>query len=261
MIVAILKVLFLISFWRVGLLISIDQLLISQAIAQLLGLIYLFNKSKIFGTQFLRAKIYILSLKIIKKRLKEFIPYYLNTIVKRIRENAIIILFNPFVSKEIIGVYSLFIKLASFIFGLSRVLEAFFMNRKNLEAYKKDFDKHYLKIAVTLQFLYILVGFPYIKIMTHNFYVLHLIIQSFLIFPHIKFLLVRNQLLALYKNKEANLSELFYCVAVVICFIVIFLLNAFSVDSLLITFVLATLSLQFYLIFNQSSVNSYASIK
>ena len=92
-----------------------------------------------------------------------------NTFIKRLRENIIVFLFKPFVGYEVLGIYSLFVKIDQFVFGLSRNVEAFFMNRTNIQNYNKQFDEIFFKFGFLLQIIYVTVGSIYMKSMTNEY--------------------------------------------------------------------------------------------
>lgn len=188
---------------------------------------------------------------------KSFIPYYFNTFIKRIRENIIIFLFKPFVSLDILGIFSLFVKLDQFVFGISRNIEAFFMSRNNLEKHKESFDNFSFTYSMILQLVYVFVGVIYMATMTNQSYYIQVIIQSFLIYPQTKFLMMRASLLSKYNNLEVNLSEIsFIAVVGVILFICSFF-NLYTVTSVLLTYFFAKLGSQLFLIFNNYSNNKF----
>jgi uncharacterized membrane protein len=59
-------------------------------------------------------------------------------------------------------------------------------------------------------------------------------------------------MLSNYKNKEANISELIYMVVLFIGACISFYISSSTIYPILITFVLATLGLQLFMIFSQS---------
>lgn len=194
-----------------------------------------------------------------QKNYKTFFPYYTNTFIKRFRENIIVFIFKPFVGYEVLGIYSLFVKIDQFVFGLSRNIEAFFMNRKNIQNFDKLFNDIFLRFSFLLQVVYIMVGCIYMKSMTNEFYWIAIIIQSFLVYPHVKFLRARASFLSNYNNKEANLSEISFILIVSVLFLIAYLLNNFTLNYLLLTYILAKLGLQLFLIFKENHIKNVSS--
>jgi len=191
----------------------------------------------------------------IKNNFKSFRPYYLNTFLKRLRENVIILIFSKFTALDIIGLFSIFVKIASFVFGLSRTLEAFFMNRDNINNYRESFYQKILYFAILLQFIFLCVGMAYLKIFVDKYFFIEILILSFLVYPHVFFLLARSEMLSKYCNKEVNIGEGIYILTVLIGVILCFGFNIVSIYGILSTYGLAMLGLQLYLIFSLKSIN------
>lgn len=192
------------------------------------------------------------SILFISKNIKVLSPYYLNTIVKRIRENSIILLFSPFVSKEIIGIYSLFIKIEQFVLGMTRNIEAFFMNKANLASYSSYINtkrKVFLFISVTV--FYIATGILYMYLMTGMTYYVQIIILCTLAYLHIEYLLARSHFLTRYKNSQINTSETLFVVMVVLFFTIFRVYNLWTLTTLLLTYYVSKFVLYNYLIFKR----------
>ncbi len=241
-IISVFKIGFVFATHFFGYLTSFEQLVLITAIPQAIIILFLLLKE---DSKILKPGVLVT---FISTYLKDFSPYYFNIISKKLKESLTVLLFNPFITKEIIGIYALFIKLAQFIFGLSRNIEAFFMNRKNIEDYKDSFYTSYLIISFVLQLAYLLVGLVYMKAMTDNFYIYLLIIQSFLVYPHVRFLFARAELTAQYKNKESNLSELVSIGVIFTIFILAMIFDYFTLNMIMATFILSTFSQHLYLI-------------
>lgn len=250
-IIAVLKIGTLGLFYYMDHLNSLSDLLWTMTIVQLaVILFYAFEDLKEINFIIKNRKIFPETLLFIKSNFTVFKPYYLNTFLKRLRENIIILVFSKFTTKDIIGLFTIFVKIASFVFGLSRTLEAFFMNKENIYKYREIFYKKVLYFSVVLQFLFLFIGIIYLKFFTGRYFLLEILIPSLLVYPHVYFLLARSEMLSNYKNKEANISELIYMFVVVIGSFISFYFGLNTIYPILITFVLATLGLQLFMIFS-----------
>lgn len=252
-ILAILKIMMLGVFYYAKHLNSLLDLIWSITIAQLIIIFfYAFEDRKEIKFIIGNVNIFPETIVFIKNNFSVFRPYYLNTFLKRLRENIIILIFSKFTAKDIIGLFSIFVKIASFVFGLSRTLEAFFMNKENINNYRDVFYKKVIYFSVFLQALFLAIGIIYLKIFTGQYYYLEILIPSFLVYPHIYFLLARSEMLSNYKNKEANISELIYMIVVIIGASLSFYFGSGTIYPILVTFVLATFGLQLFMIWSQS---------
>jgi hypothetical protein len=232
---------------------SLSDLLWTMTTVQMIVILfYAFEDRKEISFIINNLKVFPETLLFIKTNFMVFKPYYLNTFLKRIRENIIILVFSKFTTKDIIGLFTIFVKIASFVFGLSRTLEAFFMNKENISKYREMFYKKVLYFSVVLQIIFLFIGIIYLKIFTGQYYLLEIIIPSLLVYPHVYFLLARSEMLSNYKNKEANISEFIYMVVVLIGAFMSFYISSSTIYPILITFVLATFGLQLFMIFSQS---------
>jgi hypothetical protein len=230
---------------------SMSDLLWTMTIVQLaVILFYAFEDIKEINFIIKNRKIFPETLLFIKNNFIVFKPYYLNTFLKRLRENIIILVFSKFMTKDIIGLFTIFVKIASSVFGLSRTLEAFFMNKENIYKYREIFYKRVLYFSVVLQFLFLFIGIVYLKFFTGRYFLLEILIPSLLVYPHVYFLIARSEMLSNYKNKEANISELIYMFVVVIGSFISFIFGLKTIYPILLTFVLATLGLQLFMIFS-----------
>jgi hypothetical protein len=225
-------------------------------IVQLLAItFFLFQDRKDLIYIFKNVKIFIETLLFIKNNFSIFKPYYLNTFLKRIRENIIVLIFSKFTSNDIIGLFSIFVKITSFVFGLSRTMEAFFMNRLNIEKYKDRFYQKIIYFAISLQIIFLIVGIIYLKFFVNKYYFFEILIQSFLVYPHVFFLLARSEMYSKYSNSEANISEIIYVGIVLIGGVISYSFHLISIYSILITFILSTFGLQLYMIFSHNKKN------
>ena len=250
-VIAISKLLVLFIARHYDLLVDFQSLLIYSSWSYIIIiLILLFLNRKHFKFNFIDFKVFF---HFYLDNQKSFIPYYFNTFIKRIRENIIIFLFKPFVSLDILGIFVLFVKLDQFVFGISRNIESFFMSRNNLQKHKESFDNLTFKYSMILQLVYVFVGIIYMATMTSQSYYIQVIIQSFLIYPQTKFLMIRASLLSKYNNLEVNIGEISFIAVVGVMLFICSLFNLYTVTTVLLTYFLAKLGSQLFLIFNNFS--------
>ncbi len=260
-IVSLLKIALIIISFYANLLHSLSGLLWTMSIVQsIIIFLYLFDERDLIKNLIVKPDLILNTIQFIKLNFKSFTPYYLNTVLKRVRENSIILAFSKIISTETLGLFALFIKVASFVFGLSRNLEAFFMNRENIKLHRSNFNEKVIYFAIVLQLIYFVVGIIYLKIIVGTFFYFEVLVQSLLVYPHIYFLLARAEMLSNYNNKESNVSEFLYVVIVLIAFILSKLFFLHSLYLLLITFTLATFGLQMYMILKIRKSKSYRSV-
>lgn len=187
--------------------------------------------------------------KFLKLNFKILKPYYLNVILKKIRSNSIILLFTPFVSVDIIGLYSLFIKPQSFVFGLFRTMEAFFMKKENIIKFKKLFYQHIFLLSLLMFCLSFSIGICYLKITVNQFYFVENFILAILSFSYIKYIYMRSSLLSTYSNKTLNISEILFLLITVLLISINYYFNFNSIIVIIFTYFLSTQSLQLFLIY------------
>ena len=249
--IAALKVIILFGVYSLGYLNSISEVLSAITVAQgITILIFLRKDQKEIILIFTRPSQFYKTTIFIKQNIKIFSPYYLNTILKRIRANSIVLTFSFFFSKELIGLFSVFVKITSFVFGLSRNLEAFFMNRDNIQKHKELFYSKSIYFILSLQFIYIAVGLSYLKIFVDKYYFWEILFLSLLVYPHVFFLLARSEMLSNFRNLEANVSETIYVSIVLILSGISYYFGFQNIHAILVAFFLATLGLQLYMIFS-----------
>ncbi len=251
-IIAVLKIITLGVFYYTQNLNNLSDLLMTMTLVQLLVILfYAYEDRREIKYIATNLSVFKETAFYIRDNFSNFKPYYLNTFLKRLRENSIILLFSKFTSKDIIGLFSIFVKIASFVFGLSRSLEAFFMNRNNINEYRAIFYKKILYFSITLQILFLIIGISYLKIFVNQYFIFEILVPSFLVYPHVYFLLARSEMLSKYQNKEANVSELLYISIVLVSSYVSYILGYNTIYPILTTFVLSTFGLQLYMIFSQ----------
>lgn len=181
---------------------KIDELLILYAIIQLFcvfplvyyallnykGIKRLLNPFKIFRYLFLAQPI--------------IRHYYLSSGLKKLNDNLPALLFSPFVSMEVLGLFSLYQK--CLIFGVSflRSLEALLLNRK----FNKYFKTNALYIIAPLCQALVIVGGIIYFYFTVGVDISKLIMFSFLIYPLTITIFLRAKFLSIFNAKPLNIA-------------------------------------------------------
>jgi hypothetical protein len=185
--------------------------IISYSIAFFYGLLSIKNEIKVISIyQYVRY---------IKDNIKQIKHYYVNIILKRLKDNATIIIFGQIVSTEIIAIYSLFTKVSGFVLGQLRVIEAFFMSRENLKNISVLEKKRYL-ISFLAQMMILSVGLIYLKLSTGSFYFNILLLYSFIAYPYVILIIIRNKLLSNYDVSILSKMYLLYLLLLVIFYMI-----------------------------------------
>lgn len=253
--IALLKICTLGLFYYMNHLNSLSDLLWTMTIVQLAVIFfYAFEDRKEIKFILKNRKVFSETLFFIKSNFTVFKPYYLNTFLKKLRENVIILVFSKFNPVSVIGLFSIFVKITSFVLGLSRTLEAFFMNRENIKNYKETFYQKIIYFTIFIQLLFLIVGSFYLKLFSGEFYFFQIFILSFLAYPHIYFLLARSEMLSNYNNREVNFSELIFILIILLGAIVGFFFDLKSLHSILFSFIFANFGLQFYMIYRRKVI-------
>lgn len=224
---AVLKIIIIYWFYFTHLLKDNSSLIIATSLAQLICLIPyakdFLKDMKLSKTFFRDPIIYII------QKFHDLKFYYLNAAIKRVKDNVIIVLFSKTLTSELIGLFTLFIKITSFVLSLGRSFEAFFANRENMEKYHQSFNRHILLLGGALQAVFIGVGLVYMKIYVHQYYFIEILILSFLVYPYSRFIVERMKFLGDYNNRELNISMIIYITFVVVSFAIC---NFFKITSL-----------------------------
>ena len=105
--------------------------------------------------------------------------------------------------------------------------------------------------ARALHILFLIIRISYLQIFVNQYFIFEILVPSFLVYPHVYFLLARSEMLSKYQNKEANVSELLYISIVLVSSYVSYILGYNKIYPILTTFVLSTFRLQLYMIFSQ----------
>jgi len=165
--------------------------------------VFLFKRLNTFLIGFTKIK-EVCTLLIRERKL--FATYYYNTGIKKLNSNIIILLFQPLVSKEILGLFALLMKVHLFIFGMVRTLESVMINRISKEKFDLSFLKNAPYIALFVQVSYLITGLVYMKYISDSYYFTLTLVLSFLVFPFVWFIRSRANFLSSYKNLHLNIS-------------------------------------------------------
>jgi len=229
------------GFRELVLIIAISQLLISS--------IYLFRRSSII----IKSPLFFKDIfTLIWQNRYLFPTYYFNISLKKLCGNLIVILFEPLVTKDTLGIYALLIKVLQFVQGLIRTIESIFLFRKNLEKYSVDFVQNGFIVAFILQLIHIAVGMVYMRYIEGDFYFWHLFGMSFLHYPYIFFLKSRAHFIAAYKNKPINISYLIFLMPLLSVYLIkIIASSQANLTELILVFSISSTLQMAYLIFFQ----------
>jgi hypothetical protein len=174
--------------------------------------------------------------------------YYIEIILKRTKENIIILFFSNFLSKEIIGLYSLLLKVGTFVLSQVRIIEAFFMNKKNLQNSNLIDNKIYL-LSFLFQILIIIVGLIYFKLTIGAYKIQLLLIYSFITYPYLNIIIRRNKLYNDYNNKPIIYSLLLSIITVTILYSIFYIFKYNSIYSIVLTVLMSETILSSTLIY------------
>jgi len=233
------SILFKISF-------TFNNLLLIIGLSQAFTLLpYFFSERRVI---FKSIHFFSQTLKYIKDNFIELRRYYLNTGLKRIQEHSAILLFTSILSKETLGLFSLFIKIISFVLGFSRILEMFFNVRDNINDFFLSANSKSTIISLLLQVCFIVTGFVYLYSLLGQFYLLELIMLSFLFPFFTKSVFARAYFLSRYENIYLNFSSFFYIINNLFGFVFCWYFEITTLNSILIVYFLGNSLSNYYLI-------------
>jgi hypothetical protein len=226
------------DFRMIVLLIVVSQLSVST--------VYLYQYRNVF----IKKRFYLIPIvNLIWDKRKLFVSYYLNIGLKRISSNLIILLFEPMVSKEILGVYGLLLKVIVFIQGLIRTIESIFLVKENYNYYATGFLKNGLLIGFVLQLMHIAIGMVYMKYLDGSFYTAYIVGMSFLCYPFVFYVKSRAFFLTQFQNLHINISYIiFLLITIMIYGLSRFEVLAVSLSALVILFTISSAIQMVYLI-------------
>lgn len=251
---ALFKCLIIIVFYYLNMLKDIGSLLLAISIPQsIILLIALFDDPYFRLRNVFRFR---QAFEYIRKNVKEFLPYYLSTSLKKLQGQVNVFMFQFFVSKELLGLFSLILKSATFVSSILRTLEAYFVNRDN-------FGRHYnqvVRIRYLLSFLVVLffIGFTniYLYAMLNRTYLAETLVASFFFVFYIPSLLVRLKHIANYNMTLINLSQVAYIITSVLSIGFIHYMWEFSLMSLCIVFIITNIIQQYIMLYFNKKVQN-----
>lgn len=164
--------------------------------------------------------------------------YYIEIFLKRIKDNIIVLIFSNFLSKEIIGLYSLLSKVGTFVLSQVRIIESFFMNRENLQKSNQIDNKIYI-LSFLVQILIIIVGIIYLKLSIDEYKFYLIVIYSFIAYPYLNVIILRTKLYATYKNGLIIYSLLLNIAMVLLFSFLSYSLKIHSIYIIVITVILS----------------------
>lgn len=172
--------------------------------------------------------------------------YYIEIFLKRIKDNIVVLIFSNFLSKEIIGLYSLLLKVGTFVLSQVRILESFFMNKENLQK-SNQIDNNIYLLSFFVQILIIIVGIVYLKLSIDEYKFYLILIYSFIAYPYLNVIILRNKLYATYKNGLIIYSLLLNIAIVLLSSFLAYILKIHSIYIIVVTVILAEATSSFYL--------------
>lgn len=172
--------------------------------------------------------------------------YYIEIFLKRIKDNIVVLIFSNFLSKEIIGLYSLLSKVGTFVLSQARILESFFMNRENLQK-SNQIDNNIYLLSFLVQILIIIVGIVYLKLSIDEYKFYLILIYSFIAYPYLNVIILRNKLYSTYKNSLIIYSLLLNIAIVLLFSFLAYILKIHSIYIIVVTVILAEATSSFYL--------------
>jgi hypothetical protein len=172
--------------------------------------------------------------------------YYIEIFLKRIKDNIVVLIFSNFLSKEIIGLYSLVLKVGTFVLSQARIIEAFFMNKENLQK-SNQIDNNIYLLSFLAQIMIIIVGVVYLKLSIDEYKFYLILIYSFIAYPYLNVIIRRNKLYSTYKNSLIVYSLLLNIAIVLLFGFLAYFLKIHSIYIIVITVVLAEATSSLYL--------------
>lgn len=251
---ALVKIAFIITIYFFGYLNDLSDLVLVISLSQVLvsGVFLV-----LVGNIFLRSVYYFKSVYfLIWSKRKLFTSYYFNIGLKKISTNLIVLLFEPFITQDILGVYALFMKIYQFVFGLVRTIESIFLFKNNLTKLSGNFLKKGLLIGLVLQLGHIVIGMIYLKYIDGNFYFNYLLLMSFVFYLYVFYLKARAVFLTQYKNEPINISYLFFLIPVASMYTIKLIgSNRTTLFEIILLFTLSSVLQMSYLIFAEKKLN------
>ncbi|MCH4829056.1 hypothetical protein [Flavobacterium columnare] len=226
---------------------NINDLLFSFGVAQFLMLIYIWKNDPVAKFSLLLKvkdiRIYLVL------NVKNYKSYYLNTALKRLQDQIGILMFSFTSSKETLGIFSLLIKSLSFIVSLIRPIEAYFINRENLQNdYNKILNKS-IFLGVFCQLVFIPFSVLYLYLMTNRLNYIPVVIISFYFLFYITSTLIRAKYFSTYEIKVINLNQIIYICSIVTSSLVVYFFDLVVINGLTFIYLIANVIFQLNMIY------------
>jgi len=189
----------------------------------------------------------------IKVNFKLIKEYYLYVGLKRIQDNSPLLIFDLFISKEAIGMFSLLLKPLIFFVSLIRTFESFLTSRENFAAFHKVFKSRVAIISIILFGAFVPFCTVYMYLYTGDFSFVKCLILSVLIPLFVAGTLARIEHLASYNQSYLNISCLIFIFTNLLLGSVFYLSNVTGVYPVLIAYVVCNVLSLFYLISKNNS--------
>lgn len=224
---------------------DINLLIISFILPQLL--IFLFHiiyfKNEFFSTRINLKNMFLF----LVNNFSLLKNYYIEIFLKRIKDNIVVLIFSNFLSKETIGIYSLLLKVGTFVLSQARIIEAFFMNRENLEKKSNKIESNIYLLSFFVQVLIIIVGIFYLKLSIDEYKFYLILIYSFIAYPYLNVIILRNKLYSTYKNSLIIYSLLSNIMVVLLLSFLAYSFKIHSIYIIVVTVIIAEATSSFYL--------------
>lgn len=140
--------------------------------------------------------------------------YYSSSAIKIINSNMITLLCNQWVTRETLGIYSLLIKVNTFIVGLARTMEAVLTHREGIRQYGEIIRRNTWAIGFLMQVGYMVVGAVYMFFTTGETFWMHHLFLSTILYPYLYYMQARAQMISEYTNSLLNKSGALFSVLV-----------------------------------------------
>lgn len=252
-IIAFMKILVFLVFFKLHYIKDIQSLLLILGIVNTSILSILFIYYKEFFKKIDLLKVF----DFIKSNNKIFRGYYVNSVIKRLADNAFILVFNGLLTKSQLGIFALFLKAQVFSFSLIRVMEAFLINRNNNKKYFARIESKKNILGFLLFMLTFTISLVYMRLLVGKIYIVNSLIISITAFPYVHLLLLRSKLILGYKNKGLNISMFLQLLTVLVGFIL--LNNNQKYIAVTSCLVLAFISVLIRVVYLKFSVNEKKS--
>ncbi len=174
--------------------------------------------------------------------------YYFSSAIKTINGHLITLVASTWVNREVLGVYSLLMKVNTFITGLARTPETVMIHREGIRRFADDIYKNTWWLGLLVQVAYLFVGPAYLYFSTgESFWKFHFFL-SFLVYPYLFFSQARAKRIIRYDNSLQQISMAAFSVCVLVFTLLKFLIG-FHISLVVITSLFAVASFFQYAVF------------